>query len=54
MNRKLDDLIKKRKISPDRKNILMLLLVIFILFSTIIGLILLSTFVGFFVSQFSG
>ncbi|MGV8086775.1 MAG: helicase HerA domain-containing protein [Candidatus Woesearchaeota archaeon] len=54
MNRKIEDIIKNRKIRPDKKNILLLSIVIFILFSTIIGLIILSTFVGFFVSQFSG
>jgi hypothetical protein len=53
MNRKIDDLINGRK-GDDRKNILVIFMILFILISAVFGLIMLSTFIGYYVSQFSG
>jgi tetratricopeptide (TPR) repeat protein len=44
MNRKIDDLIEKRK---DKKNLLAIALIFFIVLGSIFGLILLSTFIGY-------
>jgi len=54
MNRKIDDLINKKKEKTDKKNVWLIVLVIFMLIIAVFGLILLSTFVGFFVSKFAG
>ncbi|MGV8172556.1 MAG: tetratricopeptide repeat protein [Candidatus Woesearchaeota archaeon] len=57
MNRKIDDVIGKgtgRDRSAEKKNLMIIFLAITILLLMIIGLIALSTFVGYYVSQFSG
>ena len=54
MNRKIDDLINGRKEKRDKKSILVIFFAIFILIIAVFGLIIVSTFVGYYVAQFSG
>ena len=54
MNRRIDDLLKGRKENDTKHNVIVLFMAVFILLVVVFGLILLSTFVGFYVAQFSG
>jgi tetratricopeptide (TPR) repeat protein len=58
MNRKISDLeldgMGKRKDKVDKKSVLLLFLIVLVIFFTILGLILLSAFVGYLSGEFAG